>query len=59
MKEFMKVVFWAFVDVLCQLYIDISGLFKRKKPSKKKIPIRAIESPETDEFYNFSINQKV
>lgn len=59
MKEFMKVVFWAFVDVLCQLYIDISGMFKRKKPNKKKIPIRSIESPETDEFYNFSINQKV
>jgi hypothetical protein len=29
-----------------------------RKPKKKNVPIRKIESPDTDEFYNFSIKQK-
>jgi len=29
-----------------------------RKPKKKNVPLRQIEGPDTDEFYNFPVNKK-
>jgi hypothetical protein len=40
----VRVIFGAFLDVLCQAWIDLSGLWKRKK--------KVHDLDETDDFYH-------
>ena len=44
--------------IIIILYLVIRFKTIVRKPKKKNVPIRKIEAPETDEFYNFQVNQK-